>query len=110
MTFSAKEVFKERTEASATRKTREVEATKRIAATSTAGTETTKLVSLFPLLTILVIFLTLFRITYHVISLLKRLKLRLRLRVVWMQIRVKLLGTFQIRLLHILLRNRLINA
>lgn len=113
LAFAPEETLEKIAEApcAATTEAGEIEAAKGIAATgTTSAAETLELLSLFPLLTILVVLLTLLWITNHIICLLQRLELSLRLRIVGMQIGMKLLGAFQVSLLHILLRYRLVDA
>ena len=111
LTLASEEILEERTEAASATETAEVETTERISATSTSSTsKALELLSLLPLLTILVILLPLLRIAYHIVGLLQSLELGLRLRVVRMQVGMKLLGALQVRFLHILLRYRLVDA
>ena len=110
-TSASEQVLKERREP-ATSERREVEVLKRVTTASaleSAKTATVKGVGLLPLLTILVVFRTLRRITDHIVGLLQRLELGLRLRIVRMQIGMELLGSFQISLFHILLGYRFVN-
>ena len=112
LAFAPEETLEEIAEApcAATTEAGEIEAAKGIAAAGATTAEAIELLSLFPLLTILVVLLTLLWITNHIICLLQRLELSLRLRIVGMQIGMKLLGAFQVSLLHILLRYRLVDA
>jgi len=106
-TATAEEIFEEAGETSAsTAEATEVEALERIAACSapaiTTGTNTatkasaTEGISLSPLLAILIILGALIWIRNHLIRLVQRLELCLRLRVVRVQIGMKLLCTFTI--------------
>ena len=115
LALASEESLKEITEAASTTcrtESREIETTKGIACASASSTtaKALELLSLSPLFTILVVFLPLLRIANHLVCLLQRLELSLRLRVVGVQIGVKLLGALQVCLLHILLRYRLVDA
>ena len=106
---STKETLEERAEAAAASalERAEVEAFKRIATALTAKATSTaaKGIGLLPLFTILVVFLTLLRIANDVVGLIQGLELRLGLGVVRVQVGMELLGSLDVSLLHILLRN-----
>ena len=111
LTLTSEEILKERTESASATETAEVEATERICATCTsAAAKALELLRLLPLLTILVVLLPLLRIADYIVSLLQSLELSLRLRIIRVQVGMKLLGALQVRLLHILLRYRLVDA
>ena len=111
LTLTSEEILEERTETASATETAEIETTERISATSTSSTsKALELLSLLPLLTILVILLPLLRIAYHIVGLLQSLELSLRLRIIRMQVGMKLLGALQVRFLHILLRYCLVDA
>ena len=107
---ATKQLFEERRETTTSRKLREVEATSSATKAAKATACLIKLLSLSPTLAILIVFSTLLGVANHVVSLSQRLELSLSLRIVGMQIGVKLLGALQVGLLHILLRYRLIDA
>ena len=67
-------------------------------------------VSLFPVLTELVILLTLLGVANHLISLVQSLELSLGLGVIGVKIGVELLSAFQESATHILLRNIAVDA
>src|SRR5688572_28371945 len=60
-----------------------------------------KLLSMLPILTILIVFLTFFRITQHLISLTDLLKFLMRLFVIGVQIRMKLPGKLSVSFFYI---------
>jgi hypothetical protein len=62
------------------------------------------------LLAILVVFLPLFRVAYHVVSFGEGLKFSLSLRVIRMQVGMKLLGALEVCALNILLWDIPVNA
>ena len=111
LTLTSEEILEERTESASATETAEIKATERISTTSTsATTKALELLGLLPLFTILVVLLPLLRIADYIVSLLQSLKLSLRLRIIRVQVGMKLLGALQVRLLHILLWYRLVDA
>ena len=113
--LAAKQLLEKRTEATSAHsaKAAEVEAIKRRAVARIlvrAAVGCVVRIGVAPLLAILVVFLPLFRVAYHVVSFVEGLKFSLSLRVIRMQVGMKLLGALEVCALNILLWDIPVNA